>query len=195
MIRLLAFIFLFLSGSHLKSQNIEFFREDLTFEIKNGYFYVDGIYHFCNIGNKPEKNNLYYPFPIDSIYGCIDSISITNLNSQQKVEYITNKEKGIYFNIFINSYDIEKYRIKYRQKLKTNQAEYILTSTQAWKKPFELVNYKLITDSSVKIISLSYEADSVHFSKINNVYYWQKKDFMPNKNMVIRFVDDKNYSK
>jgi len=176
-----------ISFQGVKSQSLEFFREDLIFEIKEGYFYVDGIYHFCNVSAEALETTLFYPFPKDSSYDRTDSISIENTNTQDPISFMKDKENGIYFKLSISPYGIEKYRIKYRQKINGHQAEYILTSTQSWKKPFEIVNYQLIIPKNIKIESLSYEADSVSIKKWKDIYYWQKRDFMPDRNMLIMF--------
>lgn len=169
------------------SQNLQFYREDLTFEIKDSFFYVDGIYHFCNNGENEIQQILFYPFPKDSLYGAVDSINAFDVNAKT-LNIITNiTEKGFYFKIKLQSYGIGKYKISYRQKLLKNKAEYILVTTRKWGKPLESAQFKLITPVDLKIISTTYNPDST--KQINNkmFYYWNKKDFMPNKNMVFNF--------
>ena len=186
MIKYLFFVFLFVNIFKANSQNIEFYREDLTFKIEKGYFSVDGIYYFCNVSDKALKTNLFYPFPTDSTYGNIDSVFVL-LNDSIPIEFYKKENKGIYFPVKISAYGTTKYRIKYRQKITGNKAEYILTSTQTWKKPFEIVNYKLIVPNDIKIKDISYKADSINNSAANTIYFWKKKDFMPEKNMIIMF--------
>ncbi|MBI4646544.1 MAG: DUF4424 family protein [Bacteroidia bacterium] len=168
----------------LFSQDLQFYREDLNFEIKNNYFYVDGIYYFCNVGEREVSRILYYPFPTDSNLGDVDSIKVTDL-SKNSSENINRNAKGIYFKINLNSYGIAKYNITYRQKLFKNKTEYILTTTQSWKRPFETVNYKLTVSESTTIDSLSYLPDSAVVIGNKRCYYWHKEKFMPDKNMII----------
>lgn len=169
------------------SQNLQFYREDLTFEIKDSSFYVDGIYNFCNNGDKEIQQILFYPFPSDSAYGAVDSINACDENAKSTNIIINKTAKGFYFNITLAPYGIGKYKISYRQKLLKNKAEYILLSTQKWGKPFDNAIYKLITPTSMKITSFSYSPDSI--SQINNkiTYYWNKKNFMPDKNLIFYF--------
>jgi len=173
--------------SNVASQNLQFYREDLTFEIKDNFFYVDGIYNFCNNGEKEIQQVLFYPFPVDSIYGVVDSINAFDVNAKT-LNIITNiAEKGFYFKIKLQSYGIGKYKISYRQKLLKNKAEYILVTTRKWGKPLERAQFKLITPVGLKIISISYKPDSI--KQLNNkmFYYWNKKDFMPDRNMLFYF--------
>ena len=169
------------------SQNLQFYRQDMTFEIKDGFFYVDGIYNFCNNGDKKIQQVLFYPFPLDSAFGEVDSINVfdINANSQNIIANLT--EKGFNFKLALNPYEICKYKISYRQKLLKNKAEYILVTAQKWGKPFDYAFYKLITPAWMKMISISYNPDSI--KQINNkvIYYWNEKDFVPPKNMIFYF--------
>jgi len=184
--KLILYCFLLFSGN-VFSQSLQFYREDISFEIKEAFFYVDGIYNFCNNGNKKIQQVLFYPFPLDSLYGEVDYVYVTDFNSGSK-NIITNKsEKGFYFEINLAPYGINKYRISYRQMLLKNKAEYILLTTQKWGKPFENAIYKLTTPGSIKITSFSYTPDDTIQSGDKTIYYWNKKDFMPNSNMVFNF--------
>ncbi|MFH2143996.1 MAG: hypothetical protein ABIJ97_16340 [Bacteroidota bacterium] len=178
---------LFLFPYIIFSQNLQFYREDLTFEIKNGFFYVDGIYNFCNNGDKEIQQVLFYPFPVDSLYGEVDSINAIDFNAESQ-NIITNKtEKGFFFKVGLSPYGIGKYKISYKQKLLKNKAEYILITTQKWGVPFEKAIYKLITPVNMRITSASYSPDSTEQIKDKAIYYWSKKDFMPDKNMIFYF--------
>lgn len=181
--------FLLLLFSSLRfsfSQNLQFYREDLTFEIKDNYFYVDGVYNFNNDGDKEIKQILFYPFPTDSAYVPVDSMNALDSKSQKNV-VLSTTQNGMTFNVELAPYGIGKYRISYRQKLLKNKAEYILITTQKWGHPFDNAHYKLIVPVNMKITSISYTQDSSEQTKDMVIYYWSKKDFMPNKNMVIYF--------
>ena len=178
---------LFLFPSFVFSQYLQFYREDITFEIKDGFFYVDGIYNFCNNGNKEIQQVLFYPFPIDSLYGEVDSINAIDVNAKSQNIIFNKTAKGFLFKIGLNPYGIGKYKISYRQKLLKNKAEYILVTTQKWGTPFESSNYKLITSDTMRITATSYTADSTMQINGKKIYYWNKKDFMPDKNMIFYF--------
>ncbi len=183
----LAFFLFSVFPKHSFSQSLQFYKEDLTFEIKDNYFYVDGIYHFCNNSNKEINQILFYPFPIDSLYGTVDTVFAADVKTGL-VNTITNKsEKGAYFKIKIDAYGIAKYHIFYRQRIEKNKAEYILKTTQKWGKLFENVSYKLITPNKLRIISMSYTPDSMQTEKEKKFYFWNKTDFMPGKNMEFYF--------
>ena len=80
-------------------------------------------------------------------------------------------------------------QISYRQKLLGTQAEYILRSTIAWKKPIEIANYELIMPKAIKLVKSQIAFD--HFTDTGKeiVYYWEKRDFMPSENMIFLFTE------
>jgi hypothetical protein len=186
--KFLILIFLILIGTIKIStaQNIEFFREDITFEITDNSFIVDGIYYFCNVGEKPVNQILYYPFSAGSDYGEVDTISVINLKTKSNVLRKFNNN-GASFVISIEPYNIDKYKIFYRQKIFKNKAEYILNTTKSWKKPFEKANYELIMGIDYIIDSASYIPDSVEIIGDFQHFYWNKQDFMPDRNFIIYF--------
>ncbi|MCK9204951.1 MAG: hypothetical protein M0P58_11030 [Bacteroidales bacterium] len=171
----------------LFSQDLRFYREDLTFEIKNGFFKVDGIYNFCNNGNMEVHQVLFYPFPVDSLYGAVDSVNTFDYNTGSTNLILNQTDKGFLFKIGLEPYGTGKYRIAYRQKLLKNKAEYILVTTQKWNIPFENAVYKLIAPVEIRITSASYNPDSARQTNDRTTYYWTKMNFMPDKNMIFYF--------
>lgn len=184
------FIILFFS-INVYCHPLEFIREDISFTINDSFFYVDGIYYICNVTDKPVNNILYYPFPVDSLYGIVESVLIYNLTDTIPVKIIKRKENGFSFKVSLEPFRIGKYRIYYRQKLDGNKAEYILTTTKYWGKPLQTANFQLEIPNHIKIDSLSFEPDSIYVNQDINKYFWQMTDFMPDKNFIIIF-DRKN---
>ncbi len=177
----------------LFSQNLEFYKEDLSFEVKNHTFYVKGIYYFANISDKPLSSAILYPFPIDKTeYGAVDSVSVIDVNTNKAVKCKIDSI-GAYFYIYLDPYMSTKFQISYQQKILKNKCEYILLTTKTWGKPFEQANYQLtLTDAS--IASFSIPPDSSSISKNTSRYFWDKHNYMPNANMVyyLHFSDKEN---
>jgi len=178
---LLLFIF-----SLLYTLNLDFFREDLDFEIKGNYFHVDGIYYLRNNTDKDIKRLLFYPFPLDPLYGIVDSMQAIFLSDSSDC-LIKTRENGFSFKVQIASGKAEKYRLSYRQKLLGNKAEYILITTQRWGKPFEEVNYRFFLPKEIKLDSLSYFPDSLKTVGNKHIFYYHKENFMPDRNMKVWF--------
>jgi len=172
------------------SQGLEFYREDISFKLENQIFTVDGVYYFCNTSSDTVRHDLLYPFPEDKTYLEVDSIIIVDESTGSELSFISSNflKKGVYFYLELLPYSTTKIRICYEQKITGNKAEYILTSTNAWGKPFEVVNYELYVAPEYENLELSYPPDSIDEDK--GTYYWQKWDFMPDRNFIIRFKND-----
>jgi hypothetical protein len=169
-----------------KSQELEFYGENITFELSDSIFKVTGIYYLCNTGDKKVKQILYYPFPIDSqYYGHVNFIRISNKDSL--INILRRDKGGMYFGLGIEPYKATECIISYQQKLLNNRVEYILKTTKKWKRPFEIAYYKLIIPDNLKITNISYKPDSILTINNDLIYLWHKKNFMPDRNMIIEF--------
>ncbi len=156
---LLCLVFLVIFA--LFSKDLSFFQEDIVFEIsENSIFSVSGDYYFRNNSAKHIKQLLFYPFPLDTLYGKIIQIKIEDTLDSTKNPLIRFNQKGASFLVEIPPKGAKIYHIFYQQKIKSNQAEYILLTTHNWKESFEVVNYQLITPETMDIIFFSYEPDN-----------------------------------
>ena len=178
-------IFICFGFTEILSQNIDFFREDLRFRLSENYFEVQGDYYFRNNSSKPLNLKLKYPFPNDSLFGKIDSVkcfSSTDLVSSINII----KHEYIMFTVSIPANETKVYCISYRQELRGNRAMYILTTTQQWGKAFDQVFYELVVEN-LYVDSLSYIPDKVEIFTDSTKFYWEKKNFMPDRNFEVFF--------
>jgi len=176
------------SWNDLYSQKLSFYKEDLNFYINKNNFIVDGYYYLSNSDSSKVSQFIFYPFPTKPYFGNVDSISVFDDTFKKEISFIKAKDNsGITFPLQMESYGFRKIKIIYRQQLKNNIAEYILTTTKSWGKPLELANYKLFVSDKIKIDSLSYPADSSKFINNKHIYYWSKKNFLPQKDFIFYF--------
>lgn len=170
------------------AQDLNFYKESITFKIETNCFYVNGDYYLKSSTN--GKRVLYYPFPLDDLYGAVDSVSIYDVNRQEKLEPFKQSERGLFFNFTTDSL-VETYlQIAYQQKLLGKRAEYILTTTQAWGKAFEKADYQLIVPDGIEVTRFSYPPDRTITVENERIYFWSKYNFMPAKNMVFEFTTE-----
>ena len=170
----------------LKSQQIDFFSESLTFRLQDGSFEVEGLYYMRNNTDAEIIQTLFYPFPDVKRYGKISFVSIikegeTNSLLRNQTEY------GAVFNITLKAKEEAAYHIRYIQELKTTEAKYIITTTQVWKKPFEEANYQIEYPLSMKLVKSSIEPDTTFQSGNLNIYRWNRKNFMPTVDFEFRY--------
>lgn len=181
---LLLFVFHF-SFFTSQSQDISFYKENITMKIEKDYFYVTGSYYLRTTGDK--SITLIYPFPTDSKYGLADSVLIYNLTADTTVSILNRKPNSLVFKAdFGNSPELVLL-ISYRQKLLGNRAEYILESTKGWGKPFEQADYQLIVPAGLKVLSFSIPPDESIANGEETIYYWAKRNYMPSVNMIFEF--------
>lgn len=169
------------------SQEVQFYKEDLTFEIKDGRFSVSGKYYLRNADHTDRTITLIYPFPQDSLYEPVDTIFIYNINRAEEIKPLETKMEYSVFQIEMEAKESAEVLIYYSQKLNDCRAEYILTTTKFWKRGFEKASYQLISDVELNFTFFSYTPDSSFISGNNRIYYWERKSFMPDKNFVFEF--------
>jgi len=154
-------------------------------KIEADYFYVTGNYYLKTTGDRSII--LVYPFPVDSLYGEVDSIYIFNLTSNTPVEFLDKKKNSLVFKADFGEFREIEILISYRQRLLGSRAEYILESTKGWRKPFEQADYQLIIPNDLEITLFSIPPDETVIADEERVYYWSRKNYMPEINMIFEF--------
>lgn len=186
--RFIALTLLFTLHSSLficKSQDISFCKENITMKLEKDNFQVAGDYFLKTTNDSSIV--LFYPFPVDSLYGEADSIIIFNINNNEEIEILSRKKTGVVFRAdFGNEKEIHLL-IAYRQKLLGNKAEYILKTTAGWRKPLEIADYQLIVEDRLIVTGFSIEPDSFMDSGEEKIYYWSRENYMPSENLIFEF--------
>jgi len=155
-------------------------------KIADDFFYVSGTYYLK--GEISSNKTLVYPFPVDPLYGNVDSVYFFNLTSNEIIIPQKTNNKSSVFKIDFGKNNKMVIQASYRQKLLSNKAEYILKTTMAWKKPLEQANYQLIIPANIRITTFSISPqDSVNSGK-EVIYYWEKHNYMPGENMIFEFT-------
>jgi len=176
----LIYILLFIPILVGAQQKISFIEEYIDFELNKKSFEINGIYVFLNATNQKVQKNIIFPF------GCINAdltvpfVRVYNLTKGKKVHF-KFVDIGIFFKIEINPHDTMCINIAYNQKVKKENI-YILNSTSFWGKPLKKAKYTLSVNDSIVIDSFSYQPDSIN----QNLYFWEKTDFMPEEDFKIR---------
>lgn len=166
---------------------LRFYREDLHFTLTDSTFSVDGLYFLRNSSQQTYLQRLFYPFPQDSLYGKVDTIFCENISRSDSSRVIQWDKNGAHLLVIIPAQDTTIVRICYKQKLMGNKAEYILETTVFWEKGFEQAYYDLTFPKTITIDSLSYLPDELEETETSYKLIWEKKDFLPLKNFVVKF--------
>lgn len=171
----------------ISAQDLQFYQEDLNFKIEENYFHVSGLYYFRNTTSEKIKRRLFYPFPQNTIYSKADSIFVIDLQDSLAEVNLQSNLQGSFFTIHLAADTTAIYYIGYRQELKETKAEYILTTTQNWRIPFEQVNYTLKFPKEFSLDSISYMPDSLREESDKYIFFWHKENFMPDKNFIVDY--------
>jgi len=171
----------------VNSQDLQFYREDIVFQIQEDAVITDAEYYFCNVGDKDIRTVLFYPFPAQTM-DLIDSLVVLDLGSKEIIPYREGKS-GVFFEIFVKAYGQSNYRVFFRQKDNEGHFKYILNSTASWGRPLEFAGYELQMPSSFIIDSLNYSPDTSFIQNDIQYFIWKKADFMPDKDFEIFYFD------
>ena len=170
----------------VQSQQIDFYKEDLTFRISNDTFFVSGNYYLKSDSEINKQISLFYEVPTDSIYYYpVNSTYFYNITTNEEIKNVKRTTSGMVFPIF-QQVETTLF-VSYQQKLKSNTAKYILRTTRYWRKPFEEATYKLIIPNELEVSKFTYVPDKTEIIGDKKIYYWSKKDFMPSTDMEFEF--------
>lgn len=178
----------YFTASH--AQNFDFYREYIRVELKDSTVEINGIYQLRNPQkiNEGIEMNLFYPFPLDSVYGEVNNIYAFEILGDSSINKLGSVgQQGASVNLRIPSHSEKTLYIGYTQKLLGNKAEYILTTTKKWNTPLESSEIELIIPSDIKIENISYQPNDSLFSEGRTHYYIKKMNFMPEKNFAFEF--------
>ncbi len=176
-----------IAGHVARAQELEFFREDLSFTLQEDQFIVDGLYCFRNNSREEIRKMLFYPFPDTEYYGEISFLSIHVAgDTVSMVSRVT--DHGSLFKLILPPGEEAMYRITYHQQLVPHEARYILTSTQEWGNPLEEANYTLLVPKELSVASFSIDPDATEEGPGHYKFVWSRKDFMPQIDFIFTFV-------
>jgi hypothetical protein len=168
-----------------QEKEASFVRENITMKIERDHFYVIGSYYLKN--NDQNGITLVYPFPTGPEYGAVDSFYIFNLSGKDTIKVYKSSPERVLFSLELEKDTETGIQVSYRQKLNSNVAKYIITTTRVWQEPLESAYYQLIVPEEIKITSFSILPDDSLDTGSEKIYYWKKFNFMPEKDMVFHF--------
>lgn len=185
------FTFFFIAISiNCSAQLPDFFREYITVELSNEYVEINGVYDLRNNSGNPQNINLFYPFPIDSMYNEVSNVYAFETTKDSTLNRLMKiNKKGAMVKLEIDARSVKTLYIGYQQKLNGHKAEYILTTTKNWGKPLESSQIELIVPNNIKVESISYQAKDTLVSDDKTHYFIHELNFMPVKNFIVNFSD------
>jgi hypothetical protein len=169
---------------------VDFFKEDITLAINDGFAEISGAYYFRNNTERDGRIPIAFPFYVDSLSLYPDEIEafMIDENDTTCLDYRdSEKQMGIMIGIPLIPGQITIWYLNYRQRILAPKARYILTSTAAWGKPLEEATYCFVVPSSFENIRAWPEPDTVIEEGARREYLARRTDFMPTQNMEIEW--------
>jgi len=159
-----------------KIGKIRFYKEIISICPEETEFRVIAVYFYRNLSQEEVILKALAPFPIDKNHSYPHDISLRE-NDGLPVVY-DKKRKSIDFYLVFKPGEEKTLTLDYRQRVKTREGRYILTTTSSWFKPMDEGYYFLYPPEGSKLISSTYPVDLITKDD-TGYYYFEKKNFMP----------------
>jgi hypothetical protein len=181
---------------------VHFAREEIGMDVRPGTLEVRGVYHFTCSAKEPLVASVFYPFPLDSTHLYPDSIELRTPSVDRQtpspripdselrrsdfgVRSFVRQDSGVAFRMRFRPEAEDSFFAYYRQPLKANSATYIVTTTRKWKRPIDLAQFRVTLPASFEDVNLTFKPDSVTKSDSAVSYFFTRKRFYPDKDVMV----------
>ena len=165
---------------------LTFEKEKIRLIIHDGECQLIGDYYLKNNSSKRRKQIIYYPIIKRENLPFPHYFRVISLLNNKNIDF-TIYSKGITFLVDIPPYSVRTYRVEYRQKTPADEMEYILTTTALWGQPLKSADFEIMIPEHFSLDSLSFNTIKKSRKKDKIIYYIHKKDFLPQKNLFIKW--------
>ena len=114
-----------------------------------------------------------------------DSIQVFDLDNKP-VPY-KKSSKGVHFGVTVPPDSEISVKVKYSQKLLSNEMLYILKTTQSWKYPLRKAEYKIMLPIKFELKEISLQPFNQKSDSAYNTFYIHKENFMPVDDLIIKW--------
>lgn len=149
-------------------------------------FEIKGTYFFENSDSVKHGTSIYYPFPVDSIHTFPYSIELQRSDGKIDSSYVV-AEKGIRWRMSVDARAIDSITVTYRQKIRSGQGRYILTTTKYWGKPLEHAAFTVAVPEGITLSYWSFSSDTLYERNGMLVYGAERTSFLPQQDMLMRW--------
>ncbi len=175
-------------GGDPRNRQVEFFKEEITMTITDSTSSISGVYYFRNNTEKDKPLAVAFPFYIDGVSHYPHEIRAYAVDGDDTLTIETEVLEGqnaIRMRIPMKPEKVTVWYLDYSQRIESDYARYILTSTSAWGKPLEEATYRFNIPADYRIIEIWPKADKASRVKPNLEIWCEKIDFMPDQDMRI----------
>jgi hypothetical protein len=186
--RKILFLFtLFFVSQTVFSQVLDFFKEEIVFEIDSAFFTVNGDYYFRNNTGKVISPLISYPLRSNDSRPLFETVMVYDQAEPSTPLPLKIIDTAALFTLHLSPHSEKMIKVIYRQRHNGSVARYILLTTKFWNKPFENALYSLVVKKNIAVKQFPFPPDrSVDFGDAT-IYYWSRKNFMPEKDFEVKF--------
>lgn len=185
---LLAGVILLGQGENPRSRQVEFFKEEITMAVTDSSSSISGVYYFRNNTEKDKPYSVLFPFYVDGVSHYPHEIRAYTVNGDDTQTIKTDALEGqnaIRLRIPMKPKQVTVWYLDYTQRIESEYARYILTSTGAWGQPLEEATYRFLIPTGYRIIEIWPKADKLRRIKSTIEMWCEKINFMPDQDMRI----------
>ena len=169
---------------------VRFCREYVTVEPSQGSTRVSALYYFRNDSDRPVKQGIRYPFPVDRfhLYPRVVRVWEKNGDDLRPMGFV-HRDRYVLWTMELEAREEKVVRVDYIQEIRRPRAVYIVTSTREWKRPIELAEFEFRIPAGLDSVSLSFEPDRRTVEGDTIVYYMRHTEFMPDADLVVTWKE------
>jgi hypothetical protein len=163
---------------------ISFEAEELSFNLRPGYWEMDGLFHFANYAAEEVSKTIYFPIPEDSLSLHPELLMLEVLDdSLASCRLLSQGAGGFSFALVMPARHFCTMRIAYRQELRGNKAKYIISTANSWGKPLTFASYVLNVANGISITKTPFPPQQ----SCGGEFEWMFENFSPVSEFELEF--------
>lgn len=175
-------------GENPRSRQVEFFKEEITMAITDSTSSISGAYYFRNNTEKDKPYAVVFPFYVDGVSHYPHEIRAYTVDDGDTLVIEPARLEGrnaVRLRIPMRPEDVTIWHLDYTQRIESDYARYILTSTEAWGQPLEEATYRFLIPADYRIIEIWPKVDKARRLESTIEMWCEKINFMPDQDMRI----------
>jgi hypothetical protein len=160
-------------------RSLRFDREHIELTVTADHLDVTGRYGLANDGALPRQIGIFYPFPSDADHPVPDYVKLDGLPLQRF------SAQGARWPLRLPPRGDKSFTVSYRQRHKSKQATYIVTSAARWGTPIRQAEFVIRYPVTFRNVKISFPSDSLRQAGGQMVYQFARAPFAPDRDVVI----------
>jgi hypothetical protein len=169
---------------------VTFYREYVIVEPSPGRTSVSARYYFRNTSDRPVRQVISYPFPVDRFHLYPRVVRVWEETSEGlRPMGFVHHDRSVRWSMRFDPREDKLVRVDYIQDIASPHARYIVTTTKYWERPIELAEFEFRVPVSLDSVRLSFEPDRRSVSGDTVVYYMRREEFMPDEDLDVTWSE------